>query len=163
MLVRLLKLSWWFYIHDKKQLHEVIYITSETPNRHTGSWGAWGSIRLPRTHFIQILCPWLHSLCSFSRTRWLIYHETNFFEIQCASTQKAKRPRTIKTMRTWLIKAARFERTSRLAGARRFAKITGGLTAVVMVENMSTTSVRLYVVEYCIDKSSNIYPTTSVD
>jgi hypothetical protein len=34
MLVRLLELSWWFYIHDEKQLHEVIYMTSETPNRH---------------------------------------------------------------------------------------------------------------------------------
>jgi hypothetical protein len=34
MLVRLLELSWWFYIHEEKQLHEVIYITSETPNRH---------------------------------------------------------------------------------------------------------------------------------
>jgi hypothetical protein len=34
MLVRLLELSWWFYIHEKKQLHEVIYMTSETPNRH---------------------------------------------------------------------------------------------------------------------------------
>jgi hypothetical protein len=34
MLVRLLELSWWLYIHEKKQLHEVIYMTSETPNRH---------------------------------------------------------------------------------------------------------------------------------
>jgi hypothetical protein len=106
-----------------------------------GSWGAWGSIQLPRTHFIQAICSWLHRLCSFARTRWLIYHETNFFEIQCAIMQKAKIPRTVKTMRIWMIKAARFERTSRLAGARRFAKITGRLAAVVMVEDMSTTSV----------------------
>jgi hypothetical protein len=34
MLVQLLELSWWFYIHEKKQLHEVIYISSETSNRH---------------------------------------------------------------------------------------------------------------------------------
>ena len=37
MLVRLLELSWWFYIHEKKQLHEVIDTPSETPNRHI--WG----------------------------------------------------------------------------------------------------------------------------
>ena len=34
MLVRLLELSWWFHIHEKKQLHEVIDTPSETPNRH---------------------------------------------------------------------------------------------------------------------------------
>jgi len=34
MIVQLLELSWWLYIHGQKQLHEVIDTSSETLNCH---------------------------------------------------------------------------------------------------------------------------------